>query len=77
VALDWSELEAGPTRAGTATGFLLLAGNAGGVVLVLVVQAVIGSPNVALLAMAVLAAPGALLAFRLPRSAHRHGEAVA
>ena len=33
VVLDWSELHAGPERAGAAVGFLLLAGNFGGVVL--------------------------------------------
>ena len=34
VVLDWSELHTGPERAGAAVGFLLLAGNLGGVVLV-------------------------------------------
>jgi predicted MFS family arabinose efflux permease len=72
VALDWSELESGPERAGTATGFLLLAGNLGGVVLVLVVQAVIGNPYLALTAMSALAVPGILLAARLPRQARSH-----
>src|SRR5262249_40608513 len=43
VVLDWSELHAGPERAAGAAGFLLLAGNLGGVVLALVVQAVIGN----------------------------------
>ena len=72
VALDWSELESGPERAGTSTGFLLLAGNLGGVVLVLVVQAVIGSPYLALVAMAALGVPGVLIAARLPRFAGSH-----
>ncbi|HET9657280.1 MAG TPA: MFS transporter [Kineosporiaceae bacterium] len=74
VALDWSELEAGPSRAGTATGFLLLAGNLGGVVLVLVVQAVIGNPYLALVAMSVMAVPGVLVALRLPDHARSHLE---
>ena len=52
IALDWSELEAGPERAATATGFLLLAGNLGGAVLVLVVQVVVGNPYLALGAFA-------------------------
>jgi predicted MFS family arabinose efflux permease len=69
IALDWSELESGPARAGAATGFLLLAGNLGGVVLVLVVQALIGNPYLALVAMAVIAAPGVALAAGLPRHA--------
>lgn len=73
VALDWSELRAGPARAGTATGFLLLAGNLGGVVLVLVVQLAIGNPYAALLVMAALAVPGVVVALGLPRHARAHG----
>jgi predicted MFS family arabinose efflux permease len=72
VALDWSELDSGPDRAGTSTGFLLLAGNLGGVVLVLVVQGLIGSPYLALVAMSALAVPGVLLATRLPDHARSH-----
>ena len=76
IALDWSELEAGPDRAATATGFLLLAGNLGGAVLVLAVQAVVGNPYLALGAFAVLALPGVLVASRLPdhSGAHRDVE---
>lgn len=66
VALEWSEVHAGAARAGTATGALLLAGNLGGVVLVLVVQAVVGSPYAALLVMAATALPGIAIALRLP-----------
>jgi sugar phosphate permease len=66
VALDWSELHVGPEKAGTATGFLLLAGNLGGVILVLVVQALIGNPYLALISLSVIAAPGLLLAIGLP-----------
>jgi len=73
VALDWSELDAGPAKAGTATGFLLLAGNLGGVVLVLVVQVLIGNPYLALVAMAALAVPGVIVASRLPDHARSHG----
>ena len=76
VALDWSELDAGPARAGTATGFLLLAGNLGGVVLVLLVQATIDNPYLALIAMSAVAAPGVFVAARLPRHARAHGEPV-
>jgi predicted MFS family arabinose efflux permease len=72
IALDWSELEAGPDRAATATGFLLLAGNLGGAVLVLAVQAVVGNPYLALGAFAVLAVPGVLVASRLPDHAGAH-----
>jgi MFS family permease len=66
VCLDWSELHAGPRRAGTAAGFLLLAGNLGGTLFVLVIQAVIGSPYLSLAAISVLALPGLALAARLP-----------
>jgi predicted MFS family arabinose efflux permease len=66
VALEWSEVHAGPARAGTATGALLLAGNLGGVLMVLLVQAVIGNPYAALLVMSVMALPGIAIALRLP-----------
>jgi MFS family permease len=66
VSLDWSELHAGPQRAGTAAGFLLLAGNLGGTLFVLVIQAVIGNPYLSLAAISVLALPGLALAARLP-----------
>lgn len=72
VALDWSELESGPDRAGTATGFLLLAGNLGGVVVVLVVQGALGNPYLAMSAMSAVVLPGLLLAARLPRHARSH-----
>jgi len=69
ILLDWSELEAGPQRAATSTGFLLLAGNLGGAVLVLAVQVVVGNPYLALGAFALLAVPGVLVAMRLPAHA--------
>ena len=66
VVLDWSELHAGPERAGGAAGFLLLAGNLGGVVLVLIIQAVIGNPYLSLGALSVACLAGLALATRLP-----------
>jgi predicted MFS family arabinose efflux permease len=66
VALDWSELHSGPERAGAAVGFLLLAGNLGGVVLVLIVQIVIASPALSLGVLAVAALAGLVLSARLP-----------
>ena len=66
VVLDWSELHAGPERAGAAVGFLLLAGNLGGVVLVLIIQGLIGNPYLSLGALSVAALAGAALATRLP-----------
>lgn len=74
VALEWSELHVGPGRAGTATGFLLLAGNLGGSVLVLVVQAAIGNPYVALATLSVAALPGLVLTMRLPADAAEPSE---
>jgi MFS family permease len=69
VVLDWSELHAGPDRAGAAAGFLLLAGNLGGVVLVLIVQLLIGNAYLALAALSLVALPGVWLATRLPARA--------
>lgn len=66
VVLDWSELHAGPERAGAAVGFLLLAGNLGGVVLVLILQGLIGSPYLSLAALSAAALVGVALATRLP-----------
>jgi predicted MFS family arabinose efflux permease len=66
VVLDWSELHAGPERAGAAAGFLLLSGNLGGVILALIVQAVVGNPYLSLGALAVICLAGLALATRLP-----------
>jgi sugar phosphate permease len=67
VALDWSELHAGPERAGAAAGFLLLAGNLGGVVLVLIIQAALGNPYLSLGALSAACLAGLVLARRLPQ----------
>ena len=66
VVLDWSELHAGPERAGAAAGFLLLSGNLGGVILALIVQAVVGNPYLSLGALAAVCLAGLALATRLP-----------
>jgi predicted MFS family arabinose efflux permease len=66
VVLDWSEIHAGPERQGAAVGFLLMAGNLGGLVVVLVVQSAIGSPYLALGAMAVVTLLGLPIVTRLP-----------
>jgi predicted MFS family arabinose efflux permease len=66
VVLDWSELYAGPERAGGAAGFLLLSGNLGGVVLALIVQAVVGNPYLSLGALSLICLAGLALATRLP-----------
>jgi len=66
VVLEWSEVHAGPERQGAAVGFLLLAGNLGGLILVLVIQPVIGSPYLALGLLAVIALLGLPVVLRLP-----------
>src|SRR5689334_1737045 len=68
VVLDWSELHTGPERAGAAVGFLLLAGNLGGVVLVLIVQGLIGNPYLSLAALSVAGLAGLALSTKLPAS---------
>ncbi len=66
VVLDWSEIHAGPERQGAAVGFLLLAGNLGGLVLVLVDQVVIGNAYLALGVLSLAALIAVPLAIRLP-----------
>jgi hypothetical protein len=66
VVLDWSELHTGPERAGEAVGFLLLAGNLGGVVLVLIIQGVIGNPYLSLGVLSLAGLAGLVLSTRLP-----------
>jgi MFS family permease len=66
VVLDWSDIHAGPERQGSAVGFLMMAGNLGGLLLVLVVQALIGNAYLALGAMAVVAVAGLPVVLSLP-----------
>lgn len=66
VVLDWSEVHAGPERQGAAVGFLMMAGNLGGVVLALIVQIVVGNPYLALGVMGLAALAGLPVALRLP-----------
>jgi len=66
VVLDWSDVHAGPERQGAAVGFLMMAGNLGGLLMVLVVQALIGNAYLALGAMAVVAVAGFPVVLRLP-----------
>ncbi|HKW69250.1 MAG TPA: MFS transporter [Candidatus Dormibacteraeota bacterium] len=67
VVLDWSDLHAGSERQGGAVGFLMMAGNLGGLILVLLVQAVIGNAYLALGALALVTLLGLPVALRLPR----------
>jgi predicted MFS family arabinose efflux permease len=66
VVLDWSDVHAGPERQGAAVGFLMMAGNLGGLLLVLAVQALIGNAYLSLAALAVVALAGLPVALRLP-----------
>jgi MFS family permease len=66
VVLDWSDVHADPERQGAAVGFLMMAGNLGGLLLVLAVQALIGNAYLALGAMAVVAIAGLPVVLRLP-----------
>jgi MFS family permease len=66
VVLDWSDLHAGPERQGGAVGFLMMAGNLGGLLLVLLVQAVISNAYLALGALVVVTLAGIPVAMRLP-----------
>jgi MFS family permease len=66
VVLEWSEVHAGPERQGAAVGFLLLAGNLGGLVLVLLIQPLIGNPYLSLGLLAVIALLGLPVVLRLP-----------
>ena len=66
VVLDWSDVHAGPERQGAAVGFLMMAGNLGGLLLVLVVQALIGNAYLSLAALAVVAVAGLPVVLRLP-----------
>ncbi|HSP09408.1 MAG TPA: MFS transporter [Candidatus Dormibacteraeota bacterium] len=66
VVLDWSDIHAGPERQGAAVGFLMMAGNLGGLLLVLLVQVVIGNAYLALGALVVVALAGIPIVLRLP-----------
>ena len=69
VVLDWSEIHAGPERQGAAVGFLMMAGNLGGLVLVLLTQTVIANAYLALGLLAAVGLAGIPVALRLPARA--------
>ncbi len=75
VVLDWSEVHAGPERQGAAVGFLMMAGNLGGLVLVLATQAVIGNAYLSLGLLAAVAVVGVPVALRLPSRVGTTGRA--
>ncbi len=69
VVLDWSEIHAGPERQGAAVGFLMMAGNLGGLLLVLAVQPLLGNSYLALGLLALVALAGLPVVWRLPARA--------
>jgi MFS family permease len=77
VVLDWSAIHAGMAREGAAAGFLLMSGNLGGVVLVLVIQGVMGNAEAPLGALAVIGLLGVPLARGLPGRSVAGARAVA
>jgi MFS family permease len=66
VVLDWSDVHVGAELQGSAVGFLLMAGNLGGLILVLVVQVAIGNPYLALGLLAAVTLAGLPVVVRLP-----------
>ena len=66
VVLDWSEVHAGPERQGAAVGFLMMAGNLGGLLLVLAVQPLLGNAYLALGLIALVGLVGVPVVLRLP-----------
>ena len=66
VVLDWSDIHAGTERQGAAVGFLLMSGNLGGLIVVLVVQAAIGNAYVALGVLVVVTLLGLPVVTLLP-----------
>ena len=71
VVLDWSEMHAGPHRQAVATGFLLMAGNVGGLLIPGLMQVVLDQPAWALLLLSIVAACGLPLVMRLPATVAR------
>jgi predicted MFS family arabinose efflux permease len=71
VVLDWAEIHTGGARQGTAVGFLMLAGNLGGVVYILAAQAVIGSAYLVLGLLALTDLAALAVALQLPRTGTR------
>lgn len=69
VVLDWAEVHVGQGNQGHAVGFLMLAGNLGGFVLVVAMTPMVASPHLALGFVAVVALLGLAVAWLLPRQA--------
>jgi MFS family permease len=68
IVLDWAELHVAPGRQGAAVGFLMMAGNAGGLVLVVIIQMLMGNPYNPLVALGVAVLVALPFAWGLPGS---------
>ena len=66
VVLDWAEIHTGPERQGAAVGFLLMAGNLGGLVLILLTQSALSNAYLALGLLAAVCLGGIPIALQLP-----------
>ncbi len=73
VVLDWAEVHVGAGQQGRAVGFLMLAGNLGGFVLVVAMTPLVAAPHLALGFVAIVALLGLGVARLLPR---RHEAAL-
>ena len=69
VVLEWAEVHVGSGQQGRAVGFLMLAGNLGGFVLVVAMTPMVAAPHLALGFVAVVALLGLVVAWLLPRRA--------
>ncbi|MBC2641985.1 MULTISPECIES: MFS transporter [unclassified Rhodococcus (in: high G+C Gram-positive bacteria)] len=72
IAFEWSEIHAGIANAASATAFLTIVGNLGGVVFVLAPQMFLDTPRVIFVLLAALSIPGVLAALRLPPTPTPH-----
>ncbi len=67
IVLDWSEVHVGSGQQGRAVGFLMLAGNLGGFVLVVALTPLVAAPHLALGFVAAVAFLGLCVAWLLPK----------
>jgi hypothetical protein len=69
IVLDWAEVHVGAGEQGRAVGFLMLAGNLGGFLLVVAVTPLVATPHWALAFIAFVALVGLGVAWLLPSQA--------
>ena len=73
VVLEWAEVHVGQSQQGRAVGFLMLAGNLGGFVLVEAITPIVASARVSLDFVALVALAGLVTAWLLPRRTESTG----